>query len=98
MTDKSRKLLMAVVGAYLVYLGVSLIHSVLNSDPKNATVFIICGAIFTILGAAVVFFNGRDFIRASKMEMEEVVEDEEEEEVDVLEGMQIIDFEESEEE
>ena len=87
MQDKNnnKKILMAMVGAYLIYTGGSLIVDVTKGSPEKAMLFILAGAAFVIVGAITVFYNMKEYIAAVKEDVmitedsgEEVVEEEEE--------------------
>lgn len=54
MNDGSRNVLAAIVGAYLVYTGGSLILDVISEKPDNMVLFIVMGVIFIIIGSWVV--------------------------------------------
>lgn len=77
MQTRTRKIFMALVGAYLVYMGVQLINSVLEGNPQNKILFIICGVVFALFGAATVIFNIMEFIKAGKAEQDASEEEEE---------------------
>lgn len=81
MPDKSRKALMALVGAYLIYSGATLIKDVLLGEPKNKTILITFGVIFAVFGLFTVVMNLRDIIKEIKREQqntdgEDVIADE----------------------
>lgn len=81
MPDKSRKALMALVGAYLIYSGATLIKDVLLGEPKNKTILITFGVIFAVFGLFTVVINLRDIIKEIKREQqntdgEDVIADE----------------------
>ena len=40
MTSKSKQVIMAAVGAYLVYTGVSLVRETIAGEPKNQILFL----------------------------------------------------------
>ena len=46
MTSKSKQVIMAAVGAYLVYTGVSLVRETIAGEPKNQILFILAGVFF----------------------------------------------------
>lgn len=71
MQDKNstRKILMAMVGAYLIYTGGNLIVDVTKGNPENAMLFIIAGAAFVIIGALTVFVNMKEYISAVKADV-----------------------------
>lgn len=71
MTQKARKTLMALVGAYLAYTGISLILEVTKSNPKNMTAFVLVGLFFVAFGALTIVLNVKGFIAESKKEQEE---------------------------
>lgn len=80
MTPKTRKIFMALVGAYLVYTGVSLILDVTKSTPKNMTLFVAVGGFFALFGLATVIWNIKGFLAESKKEQEEILSEGEESE------------------
>ncbi len=75
MNDGSRNVLAAIVGAYLVYTGGSLIMDVISEQPDNMVLFIVMGAIFIVVGGWVV-------ITKLKKSMVEISEQQEESEVE----------------
>ncbi len=80
MQDKNnnKKILMAMVGAYLIYTGGSLIVDVTKGNPENAMLFILAGAAFVIVGAFTVFYNMKEYIAAVKADVM-ITEDSDEE-------------------
>lgn len=75
MTPKTRKVFMALVGAYLVYTGGSLIADVLRSNPKNMVMFVVVGAFFAVFGLATIVWNVKGFIDESKKEQAEAIQE-----------------------
>lgn len=71
MQTRTRKIFMALVGAYLVYMGVQLVNSAVKGNPQNKILFIICGVVFALFGAATIVFNIKEYIKAGKEEQEE---------------------------
>lgn len=83
MQNKNMKnLLMAAVGAYLVYTGVTLVMDVQKGQPENEMIFIICGGIFAILGLLTVVINLKTYISVMKEEFAVTSSDDEEQDVD----------------
>ena len=78
MNNSNRKVVMALVGAYLIYTGGSLIKDVLESQPENPTVFIIAGAVFVLVGLYTAIINVKGFLEEMKKEV--VITDEASEE------------------
>lgn len=85
-----RNLLMAAVGAYLVYTGVTLIMDVQKGQPKNEMIFIICGVIFAILGLITAVVNLKTYISVMKEEMASTTSDEEELELEMQAEEQVV--------
>ena len=99
MQDKNnnKKILMAMVGAYLIYTGGSLIVDVTKGEPENAILFILAGAAFVIVGALTVFFNMKEYIAVVKEDVmitedsEEESEEYDDEEVHIRKGTGVVD-------
>ena len=68
MTSKSKQVIMAAVGAYLVYTGVSLVRETIAGEPKNQILFILAGVFFAIFGLATIVHNIRIIVKATKAE------------------------------
>ena len=66
MTSKSKQVIMAAVGAYLVYTGVSLVRETIAGEPKNQILFILAGVFFAIFGLATIVHNIRIIVKATK--------------------------------
>lgn len=77
-----KNLLMAAVGAYLVYTGVTLVMDVQKGQPENEMIFIICGGIFAILGLITVVINLKTYISVMKEEFAVTSSDDEEQDAD----------------
>lgn len=75
MTLKTRKVFMALVGAYLVYTGSTLIVDVTRSNPKNMAVYVAIGAFFAVFGLATIVWNIKVIIDESKKEREETAQE-----------------------
>lgn len=60
--ENIKKLLMASVGMYLVYTGITLIRDVMISEPKNAVIFIGAGGIFVVIGLVAAVMNLKSYI------------------------------------
>lgn len=71
MPAKSRKMFMALVGAYLVYTGVNLVRSVLQSHPNYMQVYVVLGVVFAVFGIVTIGMNLKAYIEESKREAEE---------------------------
>lgn len=87
MQTRTRKLFMALVGAYLVYMGIQLVNSVIKGNPQNKVLFIICGVVFSLFGAATIILNIREYIKAGKEEQEMAEESGEEVQKDLMVDM-----------
>ena len=70
MTSKSKQVIMAAVGAYLVYTGVSLVRETIAGEPKNQILFILAGVFFAIFGLATIVHNIRIIVKATKAEIQ----------------------------
>lgn len=55
MTSKTKQIIMAAIGAYLVYTGISLVKDTIVGEPKNQILFILVG----------VFLHCLDWLRLS---------------------------------
>ena len=69
MEQKTRKMLMAIAGAYLVYVGGSLIYSVLQTRPENLIIFLLAGAVFVIVGVLTAIGNFKAFLNEAKKDL-----------------------------
>ena len=78
MQSKSRRTLMALLGAYLIYNGVKLIMDVSNGNPNYKTALIAFGVIFVVFGAATMIMNLKELLKELKAEKNEVSPEEEE--------------------
>ena len=65
MTSKTKQIIMAAIGAYLVYTGISLVQDTIVGEPKNQILFILVGVFFALFGMATIIWN----IRATKKQM-----------------------------
>ena len=48
MTSKTKQIIMAAIGAYLVYTGISLVQDTIVGEPKNQILFILVGVFFAL--------------------------------------------------
>ncbi|MGN0404242.1 MAG: hypothetical protein ACI4F1_03375 [Bariatricus sp.] len=71
MQGKTRRTLMALVGAYLIYNGVKLIMDVMQGSPNYKTLLIVFGVIFIVFGGATLILNIRELLKEMKAEKEE---------------------------
>lgn len=71
MPAKSRKMIMALAGAYLVYTGVNLVRSVLQSRPNYMQAYVVLGVLFAVFGIVTIGMNLKAYIEESKREAEE---------------------------
>lgn len=86
--DRTRATLMALAGGYLVYQGVTLISDVIEGKPENSLLFIICGAVFVVVGAYVLITKIRNIL---KMQQEEALAAQEELDEEESEGASVED-------
>ena len=70
MQSKTRKIVMALVGAYLTYTGVELVLAVQREKPENSVLFMVFGIIFALFGVATVIVNIRELLKIRKSETE----------------------------
>lgn len=68
MQSKTRKIVMALVGAYLTYTGVELVLAVQREKPENSVLFMVFGIIFALFGVATVIVNIRELLKIRKSE------------------------------
>ena len=66
MGNQSRMLLRAMVGAYLIYLGGSLISNVVKERPENFILFAAAGVFFIAVGAVILIFGMKGYLKAKK--------------------------------
>ena len=64
-------LVMAIAGAYVVYLGYSLCAGVVKGEQGSSTGFLVAGIAFIILGGAFVINGLRGYIRVKKEQKEQ---------------------------
>lgn len=70
MTAKARQIFMALVGAYLTYIGGMLVKDSIASSPKYETLLIVFGGAFVIFGVVTVLVNVGSYIKEKKAEQE----------------------------
>ena len=68
-------IVMAVAGAYLIYLGYNLISGVMKGEEGSSMGFAIGGGAFILIGAAMLLVGGRGMMRSSKEKMKEAASD-----------------------
>ena len=98
MTSKTKQIIMAAIGAYLVYTGISLVQDTIAGEPKNQILFILVGIFFALFGLATIIWNIRIIVKETKTEIqgttagaEENKDDEEEAEKKVSSGKEVVD-------
>ena len=98
MTSKTKQIIMAAIGAYLVYTGISLVQDTIAGEPKNQILFILVGIFFALFGLATIIWNIRIIVKETKAEIqgttagaEENKDDEEEAEKKVSSGKEVVD-------
>lgn len=69
MTSNTRRIIMAAIGAYLIYSGVTLVRDTMTGKPENETLFIIVGVFFAVFGFATIVFNLRAFVKETKADL-----------------------------
>ena len=70
MDQKTRRMLMAVAGAYLVYVGGTLAFNVIQTRPDKFIIFILIGVIFVIAGALTAVANFKAFLNEVNKDFE----------------------------
>ena len=65
MTSKTKQIIMAAIGAYLVYTGISLVKDTIVGEPKNQILFILVGVFFALFGLAI-----RTIVKETKAEIQ----------------------------
>ena len=71
MTSKSKQVIMAAVGAYLVYTGVSLVRETIAGEPKNQILFVYSGgSIFCNIRTGYDCSYIRIIVKATKAEIQ----------------------------
>ena len=97
MTSKTKQIIMAAIGAYLVYTGISLVQDTIVGEPKNQILFILVGVFFALFGLATIIWNIRTIVKETKAEIQgttagaEENEDDEEAEKKVSLGKGVVD-------
>ncbi|SHK06699.1 YgaP family membrane protein [Hespellia stercorisuis] len=71
MSSKSKNMLRVVVGIYLIYLGASMIKDVFAQRPDYASLLILAGAVFVLVGAFFAYKSFRAYLADQKAEREE---------------------------
>ena len=82
MTSKSKQIIMAAIGAYLVYTGISLVQDTIAGEPSNQILFILVGVFFALFGLATIIWNIRIIVKETKAEIQGQAEETEEAEAD----------------
>ena len=67
MTSKTKQIIMAAIGAYLVYTGISLVKDTIVGEPKNQILFILVGVFFALFGLATIIWNIRTIVKETKV-------------------------------
>lgn len=57
MNKRTWKIIMVVIGSYLIYNGVRVIYEVINGEPSAQTMLMVFGGIFVVFGALTVWSN-----------------------------------------
>ena len=70
MTSKTKQIIMAAIGAYLVYTGISLVKDTIVGEPKNQILFILIGVFFALFGLATIIWNIRTIVKETKAEIQ----------------------------
>ena len=70
MTSKTKQIIMAAIGAYLVYTGISLVQDTIVGEPKNQILFILVGVFFALFGLATIIWNIRTIVKETKAEIQ----------------------------
>ena len=70
MTSKTKQIIMAAIGAYLVYTGISLVQDTIAGEPKNQILFILVGIFFALFGLATIIWNIRTIVKETKAEIQ----------------------------
>ena len=70
MTSKTKQIIMAAIGAYLVYTGISLVQDTIAGEPKNQILFILVGIFFALFGLATIIWNIRIIVKETKAEIQ----------------------------
>ena len=97
MTSKTKQIIMAAIGAYLVYTGISLVQDTIAGEPKNQILFILVGIFFALFGLATIIWNIRIIVKETKAEIQgttagaEENEDGEEAAKKVSSGKEVVD-------
>ena len=82
MTSKSKQIIMAAIGAYLVYTGISLVQDTIAGEPNNQILFILVGVFFALFGLATIIWNIKIIVKETKTEIQGRAEETEEAETD----------------
>ncbi len=75
MPEQKRNLLRIAAGAYLVYLGISMIKSALTEKPQHWAVFVLFAVVFLVLGAGLVVMELKKPSIVNEPEPEEMPEE-----------------------
>lgn len=88
--DKSRAMIMALAGVYLIYLGVTLIQDVIGGQAENMILLIVAAVLFIAVGVFVIISKARMIMRIQVEEAKEAqeAEEQESEEVEVIEEVE----------
>ena len=88
MTSKTKQIIMAAIGAYLVYTGISLVQDTIAGEPKNQILFILVGIFFALFGLATIIWNIRIIVKETKAEIQGTTEEAEKK---VSSGKEVVD-------
>ena len=70
MTSKSKQIIRAAIGVYLVYTGISLVQDTIAGEPNNQILFILVGVFFALFGLATIIWNIKIIVKETKTEIQ----------------------------
>lgn len=70
MNDKSRMILKILAGGYILYIGISLLIGVLQTEPNEKVLMIFVSIFFMAVGSTVLYFSGRALLKEYGIDIE----------------------------
>lgn len=81
MSNKTRQVIMVLIGAYLAYTGVTLTMDAWQGRPEHYVFMICCGVVFTVFGIFAIVMSVKNIVHLTKNpDIEQIEEDKESEE------------------
>ncbi len=78
MSNKTRPVIMVLIGAYLAYTGVTLTMDAWQGRPEHYVFMICCGVVFAVFGVFAIVMSVRNMIHQTKNPDSEQIEEDKE--------------------